>query len=276
MSNLSKTCNGCGRSFKRDSDRTQHLIKTKDSRCQKAAEELVAQLRRSRFGPRIGLSSYTRHKVQSNSRSAQPTTPSLSPLPQESREDSPTPFVGDFFGMDYTSADFPGFDEERLSDDESLSDDSNDEGEDLVESQWEPDRQAQKAAEHIDMDTDAVAPSSFRQDNPLLRHLPAHRQGIHVQTFGGRAGAPMPESQPQTFHRAEDGFGLYQSLISGSEENIWAPFASKVDWEVARWAKMRGSGSTAFSELLAITGVSQFSLTLSFFLLIIFFRLENL
>lgn len=37
--------------------------------------------------------------------------------------------------------------------------------------------------------------------------------------------------------------------------NPYAPFASKIDWEIARWAKTRGLGSTAFSELLAIDGV---------------------
>ncbi|KAJ3811030.1 hypothetical protein F5876DRAFT_88572 [Lentinula aff. lateritia] len=40
-------------------------------------------------------------------------------------------------------------------------------------------------------------------------------------------------------------------------ENKWAPFASRMDWEIARWAKLRGTGSTAFSELLAIDGVSE-------------------
>ncbi|KAF9037045.1 hypothetical protein BJ165DRAFT_1353776 [Panaeolus papilionaceus] len=35
-------------------------------------------------------------------------------------------------------------------------------------------------------------------------------------------------------------------------DNAWAPFASCLDWEVARWGKLRGPGATAFSELLAI------------------------
>ena len=38
--------------------------------------------------------------------------------------------------------------------------------------------------------------------------------------------------------------------------NPFAPFLSKLDWEVARWAKLRGPGSTAFSELMGIEGVS--------------------
>ena len=40
-----------------------------------------------------------------------------------------------------------------------------------------------------------------------------------------------------------------------ASSNFWAPFKSKLDWEVAKWAKLRGAGSTAFSELLAIEGV---------------------
>ncbi|KAG2159787.1 uncharacterized protein EDB93DRAFT_1237070 [Suillus bovinus] len=39
-------------------------------------------------------------------------------------------------------------------------------------------------------------------------------------------------------------------------KNVWAPFASRIDYEVTKWAKLRGSGSTAFSELLAINGLS--------------------
>jgi hypothetical protein len=45
------------------------------------------------------------------------------------------------------------------------------------------------------------------------------------------------------------------------DERIWTPFTSRMDWEVARWAKLRGPSSTAVSELLAIEGVS----TLNFY-----------
>ncbi|THU82094.1 hypothetical protein K435DRAFT_831729 [Dendrothele bispora CBS 962.96] len=40
-------------------------------------------------------------------------------------------------------------------------------------------------------------------------------------------------------------------------ENKWAPFTSRMEWEVAKWAKMRGTGSTAFDDLLAIQGVGE-------------------
>lgn len=45
-------------------------------------------------------------------------------------------------------------------------------------------------------------------------------------------------------------------LSLGGGDNPWAPFRSKKDWEIARWAKLRGVGSTAFSDMLAIDGVS--------------------
>ncbi len=47
----------------------------------------------------------------------------------------------------------------------------------------------------------------------------------------------------------------YTSTLADYDRNAWAPFNSKLDWELARWAKMRGPGSTALSELLAIEGV---------------------
>ncbi|KAJ7190265.1 hypothetical protein GGX14DRAFT_538049 [Mycena pura] len=39
------------------------------------------------------------------------------------------------------------------------------------------------------------------------------------------------------------------------EDEIWGPFRSQLDWEVARWAKLRGSTSTALTDLLDIPGV---------------------
>jgi hypothetical protein len=39
--------------------------------------------------------------------------------------------------------------------------------------------------------------------------------------------------------------------------NLYALFASKLDWEIARWAKLRGPGSNAMSELLKVEGVSK-------------------
>ncbi|TFK58772.1 hypothetical protein BDN72DRAFT_727464, partial [Pluteus cervinus] len=54
----------------------------------------------------------------------------------------------------------------------------------------------------------------------------------------------------------------YQESLADSE-NPYAPFCSKLEWEIAQWAKTRGPGSTAFTDLLAIEGVAE-ALGLSF------------
>ncbi|KAG2362202.1 hypothetical protein BDR07DRAFT_1451275 [Suillus spraguei] len=46
-----------------------------------------------------------------------------------------------------------------------------------------------------------------------------------------------------------------QQEAEKSLDNVWAPFVSCIDYEVAKWAKLCGSGSTAFSELLAVEGL---------------------
>ncbi|KAI0087258.1 hypothetical protein BDY19DRAFT_893576, partial [Irpex rosettiformis] len=45
--------------------------------------------------------------------------------------------------------------------------------------------------------------------------------------------------------------------------NPYAPFVSQIDWKVARWAKLRGQGSTAMTELLSIPGLHS-TLNLSY------------
>jgi hypothetical protein len=63
----------------------------------------------------------------------------------------------------------------------------------------------------------------------------------------GSPGAPIP-GIPRGSH-------AYQSHQVMPEDSVWAPFRSQRDWEVARWAKMRGPTSTAMTELLAIPEV---------------------
>ncbi|KAJ7078689.1 hypothetical protein B0H15DRAFT_924756 [Mycena belliarum] len=72
------------------------------------------------------------------------------------------------------------------------------------------------------------------------------------------AGKPISITRAQTSEQA------YQaSLQDNPATNPYAPFTSKMDWDVARWAKLRGAGSTAFRDLLNIEGVRD-SLNLSY------------
>lgn len=77
------------------------------------------------------------------------------------------------------------------------------------------------------------------------------RQRVFVEHFprsaeGPGAGDPVDDESSAGNSRPVD--------VRGS--NPYAPFVSQLDWKVARWAKLRGQGSTAMSELLSIPGVS--------------------
>jgi hypothetical protein len=66
------------------------------------------------------------------------------------------------------------------------------------------------------------------------------------------AGEPIPNYSPTS-----DSSHQYDTHFHLNPSNPYAPFTSKLDWEIARWAKLRGPSSTATSELLKIAGVSQ-------------------
>ena len=71
--------------------------------------------------------------------------------------------------------------------------------------------------------------------------------------FGGRAGEAVPV-RPEHI-----GYTGYSHTLGTNDDvvNEWAPFSTRTEWELARWAKLRGPSSTALSELLRIDGVSQ-------------------
>lgn len=88
-------------------------------------------------------------------------------------------------------------------------------------------------------------------------HIESHNRlkapPVYVKKFGGQAGKPIRSNI------TNGGYSNYiEQLETGSQENIWTPFASKMEWEVAQWAKLHGPGSTSFSEFLKIEGVSQY------------------
>jgi hypothetical protein len=48
------------------------------------------------------------------------------------------------------------------------------------------------------------------------------------------------------------------SQMEHNGANPYAPFLFRTDWEIAKWGKLRGPSSTAFTELLEIPGVSLY------------------
>jgi len=90
---------------------------------------------------------------------------------------------------------------------------------------------------------------------------PSSDQSVHIEQFPGSfAGMPVDTVG------SEPGYIRYAGQL-GLSDNPWAPFNSKLDWEIARWAKLRGPGSTAVTDLLSINGV-RFSNRISFLFLI--------
>jgi len=71
----------------------------------------------------------------------------------------------------------------------------------------------------------------------------------------GSPGAPIPGPAQSS--------AVYGSSQVAPSSLDWAPFSSKLDWEIAHWAKIRGPTSSALTELLAIPGVCGLCLALN-------------
>ncbi|KAJ6533473.1 hypothetical protein B0H19DRAFT_1213945 [Mycena capillaripes] len=138
------------------------------------------------------------------------------------------------------------------SDDEELPgligmDDSDDEDEEEPVGQWEP-----PAQEDVDNPMEPpIEPAPPAQEPPAEepRDIPVEARFL---------------VKPHVTHFAErPAYTQYSEFIPDGVNNPWAPFTSQIDWEVAKWAKLRGSTSTAFTDLLSIDGVPE-ALALSY------------
>jgi hypothetical protein len=251
-------CPGCGATFKR-SGLAHHLRQSQDPNCQL---------------PHVHRQSDDNLGVQATGMSDdEPPTPDAREnepqLPQEQSSLGIDP-AGDIFGdyNSYTAEDF-GVDDgdeqdigeplEYEEDPGSLADtqeeDETAEYEALLaeeEHRLEPERPIQGRGIPDQGPTQDVVPSHrpFRLrggfDEPLatrpeiVRFKPGNSRAVHESQHNGNQG----------YHR---------SLRDADNPNPYRPFASKLDWEIGRWAKMRGPGSTALTELLSLEGVSFLS-----------------
>lgn len=147
----------------------------------------------------------------------------------------PQAFGGDYFGDNYTEQDFA-----PQGHDADDSDSDSNSGSNEPSMGWEP---APDLPPPDDHPMDDVSQEERRDRGAGENRL--HSSRITSRKYGGRAGEIIEHV---------DAAG-YKSYPGSDEENPWAPFSSQTDWEVARWAKLRGPGSTSFSELLSIDGV---------------------
>ncbi|KAI0043221.1 hypothetical protein FA95DRAFT_1609561 [Auriscalpium vulgare] len=144
--------------------------------------------------------------------------------------------------------------------------------EELNEAHWEPPAAEQLPVEpelEPHQEPEALPSASGPVDRAELngRHLdPAERRRAEGQLWHspvvehfsiGKAGAPLPrDPASSTYDTFRTQVESVESEHPGTNDNnIWAPFASKRDWQIAYWAKTRGPTSSAVTDLLKIDDI---------------------
>ena len=229
---LPPTCAGCGKSFT-SSGLTNHLKQTHNPRCRAISNRLRAYIPDDR--------------------------PSESD--QDVFPDSPR-FSGDFFADEYHPDDFPWDadqdpepDAEFLPPDEDIDEFDADSESDSdcyqdLDIGWEP-PVSDAGVGRTDLDDEDDDPD----DPPPLPERSTAHDALQNPYYTEKFNNKYPDARAgMRFGTELDLNSQYQAGMPDNL-NIWFPFSSKLDWEIARWAKLRGPSSTAFSELLAIDGV---------------------
>ncbi|KAI0729649.1 hypothetical protein C8Q72DRAFT_912150 [Fomitopsis betulina] len=180
-------------------------------------------------------------------------------------EHDPVPFEGDFFG-DYQLEEFDAlynrdhFPNEghtasgRQDEDEVVEEDKGEDGEEDEEDEedepgWEPPPPSRPPSPYIpiDDDIDDIADAPSREDRHNIESRTSAK--TFVEPFPGKRAGKVVEDHgagPNTECMA------YAKSVGITRNEPYAPFKSQRDWEFARWAKTRGPGATALTDLLKI------------------------
>ncbi|KAJ7828125.1 hypothetical protein B0H14DRAFT_3466499 [Mycena olivaceomarginata] len=154
---------------------------------------------------------------------------------------------GDIFGENYLQEDFgynPADDDPENSD----GDESDDEGDHLDASQT--------GLEDAYEVPRPVPSTGSPQEDTAMPGIPP--EGRSAPTREVRKAA-----EDRVHHKPIVGKVRKRCIRSSLHDSMETTFKSKMDWEMGKWAKLRGSGSTAFTDLLNIDGVRE-SLNLSY------------
>ncbi|KAH9857831.1 hypothetical protein C2E23DRAFT_720065 [Lenzites betulinus] len=101
-------------------------------------------------------------------------------------------------------------------------------------------------AEPITPSPSEASPSSRRAGGEA-----SLRKTYVVHFPSNRAGAPLAVAD------AEYTYNHYRAELELGNASPYAPFTSQIDWDIASWAKRRGPGSTALTELLEIDHLAE-------------------
>ncbi|KAJ7935003.1 hypothetical protein B0H13DRAFT_1854710 [Mycena leptocephala] len=168
-------------------------------------------------------------------------------------------FAGDFFRSNYSEQDFNyASDEDNDTDPEPESDEEEDPAardhaaaaDAQAAEGWEPHRPHNDPEENSAMEDATALIAPVACENRKIAEDRFHETPVVVRYPSNRAGEEISERPSAS---AEEQY----SDVLGKFSNIYAPFNPKMDWEVAKWAKLRGSGSTAFTDFLKIQGVAD-------------------
>ena len=267
------SCRGCGGSFT-NAGWSNHLAQTKDWRCIAARnEDEAAELAVLAASTSIPSSSAVHPPPLSDfeqpgdALEPEDVVMDVPGLPDFDLDDPPLLFASDHFGMyssddydDYdSSASRPGSPSPSTSDDSEFSDGEGD--------GWEPPPESVNLDDtaldsHLSLGASPAIPlpsenaASTSVDRAEVEAEVAAKTHVVQYSKSALAGAPIPGAMADQDGHTRYGGGLSAGDHStGPVRPIYWPFSSKLDWEVARWGKKRGPGSTALTELLEIDGV---------------------
>jgi hypothetical protein len=239
MSSDTSTCPGCDKTFSVRGYES-HLTQSQDPLCRAIYEEL-----------RTAHTLYERLKKFHGADDS-------SDSDAEAQRDAfrpPEDYATDTFGQD-------------MNDEPPQSDESEEE-EDTVELAhiWEPPREGAPAEGIEEGDDNSDNEEEFLEDLDIGGRRAAERvvigegHGVKPAKVLRYTDKYPSSAAGGVLAHGETRDRTYCVAVSGQDKGPWAPFKSRQDWKVARWAKLRGPGSTAFSDLLAIPGVRFTSLT---------------
>ncbi|KAG1886895.1 uncharacterized protein F5891DRAFT_1200490 [Suillus fuscotomentosus] len=218
--NMHRECSACGHDDLTVTGLSQHLAKSHDPRCQAL---------------------YSQSRSQTNNEA-------------EFAMDGADEFEGDYHGI-YNEDELEWPAEQATDSDLDEATDNDLDDDFLFEPEWEA-----PLLPHAEQD------HSLLDDTPAFEHDKLEdvqwnaRQDVEERAQGQHGFVVEPYPDPCTgqriLHDSVDhaANAAYMAHLT-DDENIYYPFTSKIEWEVARWAKLRGSSLTVFLDLLSIDGV---------------------
>lgn len=272
---MSSICNGCHRSFSH-TGYANHILQSSRVACRDQALRQLEQAQQLLERPREALM-VPRPSQQPIRTENMPAVTKASDV-----ELPPIAFEGDYFGDagDYSAFDLGwvaehgrgGEGDMGVEEDDEWPEDSSDDNSDeeldadmdeSLQQHWEP------APQPLALPTQAT--------DDIMENVPLHPGASQRNRMEAALRRPVIitpytavsalAGQPVLFAPSPPtGYAAYASALAATMggdtvgyelKSPYHPFLSKLEWEIARWAKTRSPSSTALSELLGIEGVSN-------------------